>query len=256
MRRQSAVKVKVRQTIIGGPDPLVCLPLVAAQKQDLLHQADASTRLRPDLIEWRADGFGGAGDIAQCLAALEALRPVIGDIPLIFTCRIDAEGGMQPISPPNRRALIDAAIRSGKVDIVDIELINDIQFIRDLRTAAEQHNVRLMLSYHDFRKTPDEAFIRGKLEQAQALGAHIAKVAVMPTNDQDVLTLLSATLKARTQTVKIPMATISMDRKGVVTRMAGGLFGSDITFAMGPASSAPGQIPIHDLRQAMAVLYA
>jgi 3-dehydroquinate dehydratase-1 len=51
------------------------------------------------------------------------------------------------------------------------------------------------------------------------------------------------------------MVTMSMAREGVVTRMAGGLFGSDITFALGQASTAPGQIPIGDLRQAMALLY-
>jgi len=40
-----------------------------------------------------------------------------------------------------------------------------------------------------------------------------------------------------------------------VTRVAGGLFGSDLTFAIGQEASAPGQIPIADLRQAMSVLY-
>ena len=138
---------------------------------------------------------------------------------------------------------------------MDIELINDEPFITDIRLAAVRHGVKLMLSYHDFNKTPDEDFIFGTLKRAQALGADIAKVAVMPESYQDVLTLLKATLKARAEAVNIPMATMSMAREGVVTRMAGGLFGSDITFALGLASSAPGQIPIGDLRQAMALLY-
>jgi 3-dehydroquinate dehydratase I len=255
VRLQSEINVTVRQTVIGGPEPLVCLPLVAAKKNDLLDQAAALKQLQPDMVEWRIDGYEGACDTADCLATLDALRTAIGDMPLIFTCRIDAEGGLQPIPQPTRQTLIDAAIQSGKVDIVDIELINGPVFIENVREAAERHGVKLILSYHDFDKTPEEDFIRGKLERAQALGAHIAKVAVMPGDYQDVLILLNATLKARTRTVKIPMITMSMAQQGAVTRMAGGLFGSDITFAIGQASSAPGQIPIGELRQAMALLY-
>jgi 3-dehydroquinate dehydratase-1 len=91
--------------------------------------------------------------------------------------------------------------------------------------------------------------------QAQDMGADIAKLAVMPKNYTDVLTLLGATLRARTGAVKVPIVTMSMGPEGGVTRLAGGLFGSDITFAIGKEASAPGQIPIGALRQAMAVLY-
>ena len=90
---------------------------------------------------------------------------------------------------------------------------------------------------------------------SQDLGADIAKIAVMPKDYADVLTLLGATLKARTGAVKVPIVTMSMGPEGEVTRVAGGLFGSDLTFAVGKEASAPGQIPITDLRQAMSVLY-
>ena len=40
-----------------------------------------------------------------------------------------------------------------------------------------------------------------------------------------------------------------------MSRLAGGLFGSDITFAIGMQASAPGQIPIAELREGMALLY-
>lgn len=255
MRIQSEIKVAVRNKVIGGSTPLVCIPLVAEEKTNLLDQAATVAPLQPDLVEWRIDSYKGVEDTADCLAVLDALRSAIGDTPLIFTCRIEAEGGMQPISRQTRRTLIQAAIRSGGVDIVDIELINGESFIADIRCAAVRHGVKLMLSYHDFNKTPDEDFIFDTLKRAQTLGADIAKVAVMPERYQDVLTLFKATLKARTEAVKIPLATMSMARKGGVTRLAGGLFGSDITFALGLASSAPGQIPIGDLRQAMALLY-
>jgi 3-dehydroquinate dehydratase-1 len=255
VRLQSKIKVAVRQKIIGGVRPLVCVPLLAAQKTDLIDQAKRLRSLSPDLFEWRVDSYDKAADPADCLATLGDLRAIIGDTPLIFTCRIAAEGGMQSIDAQTRLTLIDAAIASAVPDIVDIELCNPPAFIQAVQAAAARNGVRLILSYHDFAHTPEAADILGKLEQAQTQGADIAKVAVMPNDYKDVLTLLNATLKARSTTVKIPIVTMAMGQMGAVTRLAGGLFGSDITFAIGDASSAPGQIPIDRLRQAMAPLY-
>jgi 3-dehydroquinate dehydratase I len=254
-RLQSEIKVAVRQKIIGGADPLVCVPLLGAKKAVLIDQAKRLRSFSPDLFEWRVDGYDNVADPADCLATLGDLRAIIGGIPMILTCRIASEGGMQPIDSKTRLALIEAAISSGLPDIVDIELCNPPTFIRTVQAAAAREGVRLILSYHDFTHTPDEAFILDKLEQAQVQGADIAKVAVMPTDYKDVLTLLNATLKARCTRLKIPIVTMAMGQAGAVTRLAGGLFGSDITFAIGDVSSAPGQIPIVDLRRGMSLLY-
>ena len=76
----------------------------------------------------------------------------------------------------------------------------------------------------------------------------------MPKNYGDVLVLLGATYKARVEILDIPIITMSMGGEGAITRIAGGLFGSDLTFAIGKASSAPGQIPIGEIRKAWEVL--
>jgi len=44
------------------------------------------------------------------------------------------------------------------------------------------------------------------------------------------------------------MITMSMGPLGSLTRMAGWMFGSTVSFAVGEKSSAPGQIPIEELR--------
>ncbi|KPJ75830.1 MAG: hypothetical protein AMJ54_13885 [Deltaproteobacteria bacterium SG8_13] len=255
MRLQSEQKVTVRGKVIGGPDPLVCLPLVAETKADLLGQATELTALAPDLLEWRIDGYGKVEDVDDSLQALRELRAAIGEIPLIFTCRIDAEGGMKKIEQQVRLELITEAMRTGAADIIDVEMCNERPFTDGVIEASRSHGAKLIFSYHNFDKTPDEASIQGKLVEARDLGADIAKVAVMPRNYQDVLTLLSATLKARSEGLGIPIVTMSMGPEGAVTRLAGGLFGSDITFAIGKQASAPGQIPIGALRKAMDALY-
>jgi 3-dehydroquinate dehydratase-1 len=255
VRPESKIKVNVRHTLIGGQTVAVCLPLVAGQRSVLLDQARHSARMKPDLLEWRIDHYDGVDDAAECLALLEALRTAIGDIPLIFTCRIHSEGGARQLPQHHRQKLIEGAIRSGHADIVDIEMRNAPDFIEAVKDACRTAGTPLMLSYHDFKETRTEGFIRDTLAQAWHLGADIAKMAVMPRGYEDVLTLMKATLRARRQAVDIPIVTMSMGAMGAITRIAGGLFGSDITFAMGEDASAPGQIPIQRLRQAMEAVY-
>jgi len=255
MRQQSKVQVNVRGTVIGGARPLICLPLVGETKAQILQEAEKLAALQPDLLEWRIDAFEKVESVEEDVAVLQDLRQSIGDIPLIFTCRIDQEGGLKKISQEKRLAIYSAVIQSGNVDLVDIEMCNEDQFVKTIKEQANAHTVKLILSYHNFTETPSEPFIYAKLVEAQTAGADIAKLAAMPKTYGDVLTLLSATNKARNESVQVPIVTMSMGPEGAVSRLAGGLFGSDITFAIGLQASAPGQIPIKDLKLGMALLY-
>jgi 3-dehydroquinate dehydratase-1 len=255
MRQQSKKQLRIRGVVIGGAHPLICLPLVAGTKEELIGQASMLVELAPDLLEWRVDGFTEVEDVTKNLAALSELRSIIGEIPLIFTCRIDQEGGMCRISQEKRLELMVAAIESGNIDLIDIELCNGREFIDAVKMHAQARHVALILSYHNFKETPAETFIYDKLLAAYNAGADIPKLAVMPKDYADVLTLFYATNRARNSTIDAPLVTMSMGEQGAVTRLAGGLFGSDITFAVGKASSAPGQIPIAEMRSGMAVLF-
>jgi 3-dehydroquinate dehydratase-1 len=234
--------------------PLVCLPLVATDEAALLAQAAELVSLAPDLIEWRCDKFEPLDTPQPALEALQALRRAIGDIPLIFTCRVGSEGGFQEIDAQRRLRLNLAAIASGRIDVIDTELSGGAALIEPMRQACRQAGVTLILSYHDFERTPAEAAILERLVEAERQGADIAKVALMPRDHLDVLALLAATYKARSAAVRTPLITMSMGGLGAITRIAGGLFGSDVSFAIGSQSSAPGQIPIAELRQAWRAL--
>jgi len=255
MRKQSSRQVIIRDTVIGAEKVLICLPLSAGQKSRLLAQAVEIKKLGPDLIEWRVDCFEHVEERNKCLQTLKELRKEIGSIPLLFTCRSGLEGGQSTISEAMRLDLVTGALISGDIDIVDIELSSGAGFIDSMEKVRAQNRCKLILSYHNFDETPDEEFIVDKLLQAEKMGADIAKVAVMPQSNGDVLTLLSATSRARAGRVKIPMITISMGTIGAISRLGGGIFGSDITFAMGIDSSAPGQLPIGDVRKVMDIIF-
>jgi len=76
---------------------------------------------------------------------------------------------------------------------------------------------------------------------------------VMPQSMEDVHRLLGATLQA-SRTLPIPVVSMAMGGPGAVTRLCGGGFGSALTFAVGAAASAPGQIAIEEVRAVLGVL--
>ncbi|MDR3562432.1 MAG: type I 3-dehydroquinate dehydratase, partial [Negativicutes bacterium] len=101
--------------------------------------------------------------------------------------------------------------------------------------------------------TPQREELAAKFNEAERYGLDVAKVAVMPEKLEDVLTLLAATLEAK-QRLKIPLISMSMGGYGAITRMMGGVFGSSLTFAVGQSASAPGQVPIDDLRTVLDIV--
>lgn len=249
MRPTCKKTITVRGKEIGGRYPLACLPLVAADLSGLLGQAREILNKDPDLIEWRIDGFAAAADSAAVLTALASLRETIGDVPLILTCRASHEGGMQDVPLEIRIELLTRMLQTGLTDMVDFEISNGDAAVARVVEAVQKYKGKLILSFHDFHKTSDSGFIFAKLAEAGRLGADVAKFAAMPNSYQDVLDLLGATLKARNEALDIPIITMSMGEIGRISRIAGALFGSDVSFAIGQETSAPGQIPVADLRQ-------
>ena len=234
---------------IGFSDaPLICTPLVATTKEMIFQDLNEVLAKHPDVIEWRADFFTGLANTGKVVAIAKQIQAASGDAPLIFTIRSKAEGG-QPIGLSDAQA-VDVTIAvcaAGAADYVDCELRNDPRMIEKLRQAANQTGTKIIGSFHDFHGTPSRQDIIDKLAEAAQKKMDVAKVAVMPQSLDDVLTLLSATLEARRQ-LAIPLITMSMGKYGTVSRMIGGVFGTSLTFAVGAERSAPGQMPIDDLR--------
>ncbi len=237
----------VRGIDYGGAKPLFCVPLVAEELAPLMAQAEIAHAVSADLIEWRAD-FNKEISAAKLVESLGRLRSVLKSEPIIFTLRIKTEGGAQEIPQDIRRECIEAVISSGRADIVDIELCNEPSFREPVLRKAQQHGVRIILSAHDFQGTPADDEMLEKIRTMDRLGADVAKIAVMPRAPTDVLRLLQVTFEARRCFPRLALCTMSMGSLGAISRVAGFLYGSDMSFAVGQTASAPGQIPIADAR--------
>ncbi len=248
--------VTLRGVEFGAGMPKICIPIVGKNREEILEQARAIKKLPADLVEWRVDFLHNVASLSllTVLTFLSELRRELGDLPLLFTFRTKEEGGEAAISLQGYEELYKAIISSKLVDMVDVELFLDEDLVNRLVTAAHASGVAVIASNHDFDKTPEKDEIVRRLASMQEYGADIVKIAVMPQSTADLLTLLSATEEA-SSTLDRPVVTMSMDGKGVLSRVAGEAFGSAITFGAAGKVSAPGQLPAKELKQVLETLH-
>ncbi|WP_434309357.1 type I 3-dehydroquinate dehydratase [Hominifimenecus sp. rT4P-3] len=244
MRLESKVKLDVRGKVFGGDKNLACIPMIPATREALVEETKMVAALNPDVIEWRVDYYDKAGDAQYVKESLEEIGQYLNNIPVIFTFRHVCEGGAKEYAQDVRLATIKAALSTGYADIIDIEACNEKEFIDAVKAEVVAAGSKLILSFHNFKDTPSEEFIYNKLIEEKELGADIPKLAVMPKDFLDVMTLMKATYRARTEAVDLPMITMSMGEVGKISRVIGDLYGSDMSFVVGKAASAPGQIPV------------
>jgi len=232
---------------------MLCAPLVGASREALLAEAAAVGAAAPDIVEWRADFFQAIGDSKAVVETARAMRGALPGLPLLFTRRSAAEGGRKvTISEQAVADLYAAVCEADCVDLVDYEMSNEPARMKAVREASRRRSIGLVASYHNFQETPPAEALAAQFRRARELGGDVAKVAVMPKSRQDVLLLLSATLQA-SQALDIPLISMSMGPLGAISRIAGFAFGSALTFGVGAGASAPGQMPIAELRSAIEI---
>lgn len=247
--------VKVRNTTIGEGKPKICIPIVGRTAAEIIQQAENIRLLPADIVEWRTDWYEDILDMEKMLRTAHGLRNALDDIPLLFTFRTAQEGGEKTITRPQYEALNIAAAKSGSVDLIDVEAFTESDTVTRIIQTAHASSVRVIASNHDFIKTPEESEIIRRLCKMQELGADIAKIAVMPKSKQDVMTLLSATLKMHENYADRPIVTMSMSGTGAVSRIIGEFTGSALTFGTAGKASAPGQIGACELNEVLEIIH-
>jgi 3-dehydroquinate dehydratase-1 len=246
--------VKVKDVIIGEGVPKICVPLVGCTVKELIEEAIYLKTLDLDVVEWRVDFFEHVEEVEKVREALSEIREILTDIPLLFTFRSKKEGGQKEVSTEFYIELNTAMIETGQVDIIDVELFNEA--VKTLVEEAHSKGIFVIISNHDFDKTPTKEEIIARLCRAQELGADLPKIAVMPQNTADVLTLLDATNTMNEQFADRPIITMSMAGIGVISRLSGEIFGSALTFGAGKKGSAPGQAAVKELRTVLDILHS
>lgn len=225
------------------------VPITAKTREQAIAQAKViAANADADLAEFRIDLLNFASDRKQVIALGHELKQILGTKPLIATIRTHNEGGQLTISDADYGKTYQAYLQQPFMDMLDVEMFRDQQIVNDTVKMAHTKKVLIVMSNHDFQKTPPESEIIKRLLKQDELGADILKIAVMPQNKQDVFTLMNATLKVSQQSKK-PLLTMSMGKLGTISRIATANMGGSFSFGMIGEASAPGQIDVTQLKQ-------
>ncbi|MCH1982311.1 type I 3-dehydroquinate dehydratase [Ruminococcus sp. OA3] len=246
--------IQLGKLMIGNGIPKICVPITGRTREDIIRQAEGTRTAGADLVEWRADFFENVENLQSVKEVLSTVRAILCDIPLLFTFRTQEEGGVLDISTKYYVNLNTAAAETKLVDAVDVEIFRGDEIVQSLIQKIHHNGCVVVGSNHHFTKTPAKEELLAIFDRMELKGADILKIAAMPRDPQDVLTLLAATHEETKRTTR-PIITMSMAGMGAVSRISGEVFGSSVTFAATEACSAPGQLPIEEMRQMLGSLH-
>ena len=222
------------------------------------------------------DAATGAAQVLECLRGLgEAIATDGADAdagaPVLLTCRTTAEGGRAQLDNAAYGALLRSVL-DGLADwaperrpaAIDVEVQRGC--LPQVCAQAHELGIDVVASFHDFEATPADEALEEVLARMAREGADLAKIAVWPTSADDVARLLGVCARATAGAgersgLGVPVAAMSMGALGAVSRVAPA-FGTALTFAVVPdeqgqaRASAPGQLPIQDVRRCLELLRA
>lgn len=252
-------RTQARSAVVAGAD-------VLELRVDLLEETGALAA--PDPL----DAATAAAQVLECLRGLgEAIAAdgadAVAGAPVLLTCRTAAEGGRAQLDDASYGALLRSVL-DGLADwaperrpaAIDVEVQRGC--LPQVCEQAHGLGIDVVASFHDFEATPADEVLEEVLARMAREGADLAKIAVWPTGADDVARLLGVCARATAGAgtgLGVPVATMSMGALGAVSRVAPA-FGSALTFAVVPdeqgqaRASAPGQLPIQDVRRCLELL--
>lgn len=259
-------KITFKNITFGDRIPKICVPIVGRTDEEVLAQSEAIIKeakrleelgLRPypvvEIIEFRADYYDHVTNQTLLTELLGKLRKQHPDRLILFTYRSEEEGG--ELRHDRAENMIDDisawAMVSGYIDLLDIEVLSGNYRVVRNSTKARDLGIGVVMSYHNFEKTPHNNNMEDLLWDMEQLGGDILKIAVTPKNHFDVdrvLELTEAVTRGHSShPISRPVVMISMQPLGAVTRTAGAKTGSAFTFATVGQGSAAGQLTLEDL---------
>jgi 3-dehydroquinate dehydratase-1 len=188
-----------------------------------------------DLLEIRIDLIDAPFD--AILKYCNTIRDVTG-LPMIGTIRENER------TVKNRVTMFKEIV--SVVDAIDVELGSPVSDT----ILSNAGDATIIISEHDYQKTPSEDALRDMIDRSCKQGADIVKIAVMSNSRDDVHRLLNVTKEC-----SVPIVAIGMGPIGTVPRVMAPLFGSLFTFGFVGDVVAPGQLPIRKLIEEIKLYY-
>jgi 3-dehydroquinate dehydratase type I len=220
--------------------PRIC---VVVTDRDVVGAVEAIRSVQPhdpDLVEVRLDYMESKGGLTRIREATS--------LPLIATNRRRDQGGLHVGAEEDRIETLLDACEAGfdHVDLEHVDLELTTGSIKDVGQKVKSHGAKLIVSYHDFAKTPEKVGLKEIMLQERRLGADICKIVGTARTHSDNLTYLSFL----DENPGANLVCFGMGEAGTMSRVFSPLFGGAFTYASPRAGgeSAPGQLAIANLK--------
>ena len=244
-----------QQGPIQGERCAICVPIVGPTVEDILSQVQEAVQAKVDLIELRPDMWMKCSNISEdeyiptIVTFVKEVYSKVADMPVLFTWRTIGEGGGTPLCSDNYIKLLQAIVNQDLVQAIDVELFAYTEEIGSIIQQAYQQGMQTVMSYHNFQSTPDIETLHVYAERMVSVDAQVIKFALMPTTNDDVLSVLQFTKELTERYPQLPRITMSMGQLGQMTRTCGHVFGNCLTFGILGQASAPGQVEVAVLKE-------
>lgn len=207
---------------------MICVSIGRGRHRHLIAEHKHLVDQGAPLVELRLDYINGPVNVKRLLAD----RPG----PVIITVRRERDGGKYTGSEEDRLLLLRTAIVEG-AEYVDLE--------EDVAAGIVRYGkTKRVISYHDFRKTPDD--LPALHARMAALDADVVKIASVANHPQDNVRMLHLIRSSQVPTVGICMGDI-----GTPSRILAGKFGAAFTYATfhHERALAPGQLSFEQMNK-------
>jgi 3-dehydroquinate dehydratase-1 len=220
----------------------ICASLLEESVDDFI---ETVKKTEAELIEIRADGLRECtpDNVHRLLSEIKKITTA----KIILTIRKKDEGGNFKGTEEDRKRTILGNLHLA--DIVDIELKSD--FREEVVDIARSNKIEVIISAHNFEKTPSIKEMKNIITDEMEAGADHAKVAFKANSPHDVLELLKLT-EEMSRVGRV--IAISMGEAGKISRVVAPFFGSSITYASAGGKTAPGQLSIEETRNVIDIL--
>jgi 3-dehydroquinate dehydratase-1 len=205
-----------------------------------------------DLRVWRT--FSGVADLFELrLDRLLTAKPDLTPAdfspggPFVITARDSIEGGAPELTFEDRLSLLRTWLDIA--DWIDVEAGNLLAYAELVETARTKGK-RIVISYHNFERTPDAAALEKILDNVPFDGRFVFKAATRVNTWQDLSNLTNFLLSRPDR----DLALMGMGPLGKLSRLLLPAFGSRLVYASCAKSVVPGQWPVETLRTTLDAL--
>lgn len=192
-----------------------------------------------DVLEYRVDNLLDCEDrIAEALASSPR--------PTLVTVRGPAEGGHGGLDEAARIERYRRFFHHSNLIDVEVAALNHPAFA-DFVNEVHQAGALLVASFHDFGGFPGERVLREKVGAAFAIGADVAKLAVVVNTMSELFTLVAIVEGEVAAGRRI--SAMGMGPLGKLSRLVLAKAGSCLNYGYLQVPNAPGQWPASQLKK-------